>query len=151
MGIRRENCQTSKQKGVYEKQQKLRYDLTRDSYAKRTAGRVAATPAPKSDRVGPASHAPRAGACRLLELLARASRRHRWSTIPARLWRNRSAAHLNLSPRQWRWLTKSTPTPSFGNRFTTTCGSSIPNGYSQMVSPPCVMLTTRASWNCSTL
>jgi hypothetical protein len=27
--------------------------------------------------------------------LARAPRRHRWSAIPARLWRNCSAAHLN--------------------------------------------------------
>jgi hypothetical protein len=80
------------------------YDLTRDPYAKRTAGRVAATPAPKSDRVGPAAYTPRAGACRPLELLGCAPRRHRWSTIPARLWRNGSAAHLNLSPRQWRWL-----------------------------------------------
>ena len=103
------------------------------------------------NRVGPPSHTPRAGACRLLELLARAPRRHRRSTIPARLWRNRSAAHLNLSPRQWRWLTKSTPTPSFGNRFTTICGFSIPNGFSQMANPPCVILTRRASWNCSTL
>ena len=114
-----------------EKQKEPPYDkINPDPYAhaKRTARRLAATPAPQSDRVGPASHTPRAGACRLLELLARAPRRHRWSTIPARFWRNRSTAHLNLSPRQWRWLTKSTPTPSFGNRFTTTCGSSIPNG-----------------------
>jgi hypothetical protein len=59
--------------------------------------------------------------------------------------------YLNLSPRQWRWLTKSKPTRSFGNRFTKTCGSSIPNGFSQMANPPCVILTRRASWNCSTL
>ena len=32
-----------------------------------------------------------------------------------------------------------------GNRFTTTCGSSIPNGSSQMANPPC------ASWNHSIL
>ena len=116
-----------------------------------TVGAQAATPAPKSDRVGPASHTPRAGACRLLELLACAPRRHRWSTIPARLWRNRSAAHLNLSPRQWRWLTKFRPTPSFGKRFTTTCGSNILNGCSQMASLPFVILTRRASWCCSML
>ena len=40
---------------------------------------------------------------------------------------------------------------SFGNRFTTTCGFNIPNGSSQMASPPCVILTRRASWNCSIL
>ena len=105
----------------------------------------------KRDRVGPVSHTPRAGACRLLETLARAPRRHRWSAIPARLWRNRSAAHLNLSPRQWRWLTKSTLTPNSGNRFTTTCRSNIPNGSSQMAKPPCVILTRRVSWNSSIL
>jgi len=38
-----------------------------------------------------------------------------------------------------------------GNRFTTTCGSNIPNGSSQMAAPPCVILTRRASWNCSIL
>src|SRR5207248_3382636 len=42
-------------------------------------------------------------------------------------------------------------TPSSGNSFTTTSGSNIPNGSSQMASPPCVILTRRASWNCSTL
>jgi len=45
-------------------------------------------------------------------------------------------------------LTKSTPTPSFGNRFTTTCGSNIPNGSSQMAGPQCVIFTKRASWSC---
>jgi len=58
MEICRERCQTSK--GVYEKQQKLRYDINRDAYAKRTAGGVVATPAPQSDRVGSAPHTPRA-------------------------------------------------------------------------------------------
>jgi hypothetical protein len=148
MGICREHCHTSNKKALMKKK---RHDLDCDPYAKRTAGRVVATPASKSDRVGPAPHPPRAGACRLWGLLARAPRRHRWSTIPARLWRNHSAAHLNLSPSQWRWLTKSTPTPNFGNRFMTTCGSNIPNGSSQMANPRCVILTRRASWNCSWL
>src|ERR1041385_1590004 len=35
--------------------------------------------------------------------------------------------------------------PGAGNRFTTTCGSNIPNGSSQMANPPC------ASWKSSTL
>src|SRR5438045_9534567 len=48
-------------------------------------------------------------------------------------------------------VTKSTPTSSFGDRFTTTCGSNIPNGSSQMANPPCVILTRRVSWNCSAL
>ena len=43
------------------------------------------------------------------------------------------------------------PTPSSSNRFTTTCESNIPNGSSQMANPPCVILTMRASWNCSTV
>ena len=33
-------------------------------------------------------------------------------------------------------LTKSLPTPSFGNRFTTTFASNIPNGLSQMANAP---------------
>ena len=42
-------------------------------------------------------------------------------------------------------------TPTSGDRFTTTCGSNIPNGSSQMANPPSVILTRRASRNCSTL
>ena len=74
-----------------------------DPYAKRTAGRVVATPALQSDRVGPASSTTPAGACGLLEYphlaVGARSRRHRWSTIPTRLWRRRSAPHLNISPK----------------------------------------------------
>ena len=43
------------------------------------------------------------------------------------------------------------PIPSSGNRFTTTYGSNIPNGFCQMANPPCVIPTRRASGNCSTL
>ena len=46
-------------------------------------------------------------------------------------------------------LTKSTPTPSFGNRFATTFASNIPNGSSQMANAPSVILTSHASWSCS--
>jgi hypothetical protein len=155
MRNRRERCQTSK--GVYEKQKNLSYGkINRGPYAKRAASRVAATPAPERDRVSPPSRAPRADVFRLFghthPVLGARSWRHRWSTIPPRLSRGtRSAAHLNLLPIQRPWLTESTLTPSFGNRFTTTCGSSIPNGCSQTASLPCVILTRRASWNCSTL
>ena len=64
---------------------------------------------------------------------------------------NRPAPQVNLLPSQCPCITKSTPTPSFGNRFTTICGSNIPNGSSQMVNAPWVILTRRALWNCSTL
>ena len=46
-------------------------------------------------------------------------------------------------------LTKSGPTPSSRNRFTTICGSNIPNGSSQMASPRCVILTSHALRNYS--
>jgi hypothetical protein len=58
---------------------------------------------------------------------------------------------LNLSPSQLPCLTKSTPTPSSSNRFTTICGFNIPNGSSPMANVPRVILTSRALWNCSTL
>ena len=64
------------------------------------------------------------------------ARRHRWST---------GRSTLNLSPGQLPRLTKFTPTPNSGNRFTTTCGSNIPNGSSQMANLPC------ASWRYSIL
>jgi hypothetical protein len=56
---------------------------------------------------------------------------------------------MNLSPGQPPRLIKSTLTWSSGNRFTTTYGCNIPNGSSQMANLPCVILTRRASWNCS--
>ena len=140
------------------KNRKPRYDKINPdpyAYAKRTAGRVAATPALRSLPVGPASRTPQAAACRLLEYFLLAvgalSRRHRWSTIPPRLWENPSAAHLKSFTKSIACFTKSTPTPSFGNRFTTTCGFNIPNGFNQMANPPCVILTRGASWNCSPL
>ena len=43
--------------------------------------------------------------------------------------------HLNLSPGQLPCLTKSIPTASSGNRFTTTSQSNTPNGSSQMANP----------------
>ena len=41
------------------------------------------------------------------------------------------------------------PTPSSSNRFTTICGSNIPTGLTPMAAPPRVILTSRASGNCS--
>jgi hypothetical protein len=43
------------------------------------------------------------------------------------------------------WLSKSTRTPSFGNRFMTTCGFNIRNGSSQMASRLFVIFTKRVS------
>src|SRR4029453_9036914 len=71
-----------------------------------------------------------------------------WSSQPQIKRRLRTSL---VSPSQWPCLTKSTPTPSSCNRFTTTCGSNIPNGSSQMANPQHVILTKRASRNCSTL
>src|SRR2546423_13639146 len=52
----------------YSKQKKLRYDkINPDPYGKWAARRVAATPAVRSHRVGPASRTPPGPACRLLE------------------------------------------------------------------------------------
>ena len=48
-------------KDGYEKQEKLRCDIYSDPYAKRTAGRVAAIPAPQSDRVDSGFYTPPAG------------------------------------------------------------------------------------------
>ena len=130
-----ENCPSSEKKN----RKKPRYDkINPDPYAhaKRTARRLAATPALRSYRGGPASRTPPAHACRLLECPHLAVAR---------------APHLNLSPGQLPCITKSTPTPSSSNRFTTTCGSNIPNGSSQMANPPCVILTSRALPSCSTL
>jgi hypothetical protein len=151
----RQHCQNLKKKAAYENEKKPRSGkINSDSYAKRTTSRVAATPARQSDRVGRASRTPRTDAFRLFDrahlAVGACSCRQLWSTIPPRRWTNPPAAQLNLSPRQWRWLTKCTPTPSFGNRFTMTCGSNIPNGFSQMANPPCVILTRRVSSNCST-
>jgi hypothetical protein len=89
MENRRECCQTSK--GVYEKQQNLsNAKINRDAYAKRIAGCVAAIPPSERERVGPASrdNAPVAANAR--------SWPHSWAPPPARLWKNRSAAHLGF-------------------------------------------------------
>jgi len=131
------------------KTEKLRYEkINPDPYAKRTARRLAATPALRGHPVGPASCTPQAHACRPLEYVHLAVPHAHGAKTRRRfcraLCRNRPASHLNFSPGQLPCITKSTPTPSSGNRFTTTCGSNIPNGSSEMANPPC------ASWNCST-
>ena len=48
-------------KDAYEKQAKLHCAIHSDPYAKRTAGRVAAIPAPQSDRVDSGFYTPPAG------------------------------------------------------------------------------------------
>jgi hypothetical protein len=126
-----------------------------DPYAKRTAGRVAAAPALQSNPVGPAPRTPQAHACRRLEYLHLAAPRTHRTNVRRRfrhaLGRHRPAPHLNLLLSQLPCITKSTLTPSSRNRFTTICGSNIPNGSSQMASAPRVILTRRALWNCSAL
>src|SRR5262245_32593108 len=78
-----ERCLTA-QRG-YEKQRNLAHaKINSDSHAERTAGRVAATPVPERERVGPA-----------LALDAR-SWRHSWSTMATWLWKNDSAVHLSF-------------------------------------------------------
>ena len=128
----REPCENSPVFGHKKNRKKLRYDkINPDPYAKRTARRVAATPALQSNPVGPASRTPQARACRLLE--------YPHLAVPAR---------LNLSPSQLPSITKSPPRPSSSNRFTTICGSNIPNGSSPMATVPRVILTSRALWKC---
>ena len=125
----------------------IRHDkINPDPYAKRTAGRVAATPALQSNPVGSASCTPRACACRFWGYLHSSSARAHCAKAgrPA-------APHLNLSPSQFPCLTKYTPTPSSGNRFTRTFGSNIQNGSSQMANVPCVIRTRRACWKRSTV
>jgi hypothetical protein len=68
-----------------------------------------------------------------------------------RIQRVSNSGTMNRLKNLWPCLTKSTPTPSFGNRFTTTSGSNIRNGSSQVASPPCVIFTRRASWTSYTL
>ncbi len=53
--------------------------------------------------------------------------------------------HLNLHQANSHVSPNSITTPNSGSRFTTTCGSNIPNGSSQMANPPC------ASWKYSIL
>jgi hypothetical protein len=62
---------------------------------------------------------------------------------------NPPAAHLNPSPSQLPCITRSTPTLSSRNRFTTICGSNILTGLTLMAAPPCAIRTSRASRNCS--
>jgi hypothetical protein len=98
----REPCENSPVFGHKKNRKKLRYDkINPDPYAKRTAGRVAATPALQSNPVGPASRTPQARACGFLEYPhlavpcahgAKARRQFRRA-----LCRNRLPAHLNLS------------------------------------------------------
>ena len=123
------------------KWRKLRHDkINRDPYSKRIASCVAATPALQSNPVGSASRTTQACGCRFLEYPHLGTARAHC----ARAGR-RAAPHLNLSPCQLPCLTKSTTTLSSGNRFTTTSGSNIPNGSSQMASVPCAILTRHVS------
>ena len=80
-------------------------------YAKRTTGRVAATPALQSNPVGSASCTPQACACRFWGYLHLGSARAQCAK-PGRP----TAPHLSLSLSQFACLTKHTPTPSSGNR-----------------------------------
>jgi hypothetical protein len=98
----------------------------------------------KSNPFGPASRTPEARACRFLGYPHPATARAHGAKAG-----RRAAPHLNLSPGQLPCLIKSTPTASSGNRFTTTSGSNIPNGSSQLANAPRVILTSHASWNCS--
>ena len=100
--MRRSFCQrTSKVPyGTSNLRRLKRYDkINTAPYAKRTARRVAGTPAPQSDRVGRASRTSQAGACRHLEYLylavarTKAGRRFRQA-----LGGNRSTPHVNLLP-----------------------------------------------------
>jgi len=115
----------------------IRHDkINPDPYAKRTACRVAATSALQSISVGPTQCTPQARAerfseCAHLGMAAKAGRQARPT--------------LQSSPSQFPCLTKLITTPNSSNRFTTTCGSNIRNGSSQMVNPPC------ASWKYSIL
>jgi hypothetical protein len=61
VGICYIDCQTLDQRR-YEKQKKLHCEVNRDAYAKRTAGRVASTPASQGDRIDSTSRTTRAGA-----------------------------------------------------------------------------------------
>ena len=138
------------------KTERLCYEkINCDPYAKRTAGRVAATPALQSNPVGPASRTPQGRARRPLEYPHLAVPRAHGANPRRRfcraLCRNCPASHLNLLPSQLPCIIKSTPTPSSSNRFTTICGSNIPNGSSPMANAPRVILTSRASWKCSIL
>src|SRR5437899_12867280 len=83
----------------------LRYEkIDPDPYAKRTARRVAATPALQSNPVGLATRTPQAHACRPLEYPHLAVPRAHGANARRRFRRtrcgNRPAADLNLSPSQ---------------------------------------------------
>jgi hypothetical protein len=87
---------------VYEKQKKLHCEIHRDAYAKRTAGRVAATPASQGDRINSASRTTRAGtpvASEQLNLVVGAlAWHHHGSTNPSDFWTgNPPPAHLKPS------------------------------------------------------
>ena len=135
------------------KPERLRYEtINPDTYAKRTAGRVAATPALQNTPVDLASCTTQAHARCPLEYphLAVASPygtrfapRTSPDTFRADLKSFTEAdCHVSSNPHVHR-------TP--GSRFTTICASNIPNGSSQMANPPSVILTTRVSRKCSTL
>ena len=55
-----------------------------------------------------------------------------------------TAPHGDLSSSQLLIALKSTLMLNYGSRFTTTYGSNILNGSTQMANPQCVMFTKRA-------
>lgn len=136
--------------------ERLRHEkINADSYTKRTAGRVAATPALQNTPVGLAQCTTQPHARCPLEYphlaVASAYGTHARPPFASSFRRNRPASYLNLSPGQLPCLIQSTRTPNSSDRFTTICGSNIPNGSSQMANLPSVILTTLASRKCSTL
>ena len=130
----------------------IRHDkINPDPYAKRTAGRVAATPAVQSISVGPAQCTPQARACRSLVYPHLGTARAHGAKAGRQAGPTLESSPSKLcpcggcTPSGFPCLTKPITTPNSGNRFTTTCGSNIPNGSSQMANTPC------ASWKYSIL
>ena len=98
----REHCQTSRKEVAYESEKKLHSGkINSDPYAKRTTGRVAATPARQSGRASRASRTRRKGAFwffgRFHMAVGAYSCHQLWSTISPRRWRNSPSASLNPS------------------------------------------------------
>jgi hypothetical protein len=101
MGNCSQHCQTSKGKPAYENEKKpYSRKINPHAYPKWTVGRVAATPAPKIDRVGRTSRTPQPAAYSLFErpyLASACSRRRDWSTVPPKRWMDTPSASLNPS------------------------------------------------------
>jgi hypothetical protein len=131
-----------------EKIERLRDEkINADSYTKRTAGRVAATPALQNTPVGLASCTTQPDARRPLEYphlaVARVYGTDARPPFAPSFRRISPAPQLIFYRGQLPCLIQSTRTPNSSNRFTTICGSNIPNGSSQMANPPCAIRTRR--------